>query len=183
MTASVLPRLAPSPSWELVSVGSPFVAVAERDALGTTARIATWPPCCLRPALGAVDVELARLDQAASRFRADSEICRVQARASGGTQVVSESLAEVVRVALTAAKWTGGLVDPTVGAALVALGYDKDFVLVGGIIPTFRPPARRFPAGNRSRSKVGYSGCRPGSSSTLAPPPRDWAPTGRRVRR
>lgn len=131
MTVTVLPKLAPSPYWELVSVGSPSVAVAERDALGTTARIAIWPPHRLRPALGAVDAELARLDQAASRFRADSEICGVHARAGDEAQAVSESLAEVVQVALAAAAWTGGLVDPTVGAALVALGYDRDFVLVG----------------------------------------------------
>lgn len=130
MTVTVLPKLAPSSYWELVSVGSPSVAVAERDALGTTARIAIWPPYRLRPALGAVDAELARLDQAASRFRADSEICGVQARAGDGAQAVSESLAEVVQVALTAAAWTGGLVDPTVGAALTALGYDRDFALV-----------------------------------------------------
>jgi hypothetical protein len=121
----------PASGWDLVDLGgSPSVAVAERDALGTTARIAIWPPHRLRPALGAVDAELARLDQAASRFRANSEICRVQARAGHGAQVVSESLAEVVQVALTAAAWTGGLVDPTIGAALVALGYDRDFELI-----------------------------------------------------
>lgn len=130
MTITVLPKLAPSPYWGLVSVGSSSVVVAERDALGTTARIAIWPPHRLRPALGAVDVELARLDQAASRFRADSEICRVQARADGRAQVVSKCLAEVVQVALAAAEWTEGLVDPTVGAALIALGYDRDFALV-----------------------------------------------------
>src|SRR5579859_7440348 len=130
MTAALLPRLAPRPSWTLVSVGSPSVAVAERDALGTTARIAIWPPHRLRPALGAVDDELARLDLAASRFRADSEISRVQRRADGTPQVISQTLAEVVQVALTAAAWTVGLVDPTVGAAVIALGYDRDFVLV-----------------------------------------------------
>jgi FAD:protein FMN transferase len=31
-------------------------------------------------------------------------------------------------VALAAAAWTDGLVDPTIGAALVDLGYDRDFV-------------------------------------------------------
>lgn len=132
---TVLPRQAPSPSWTLISVGSPSVAVAERDALGTTARIAIWPPQRLRPALGAVDAELARLDIAASRFRPDSEICRIQARASDDDVQVSDHLAEVVSVALAAAAWTDGLVDPTIGAALVALGYDRDFVLVGPYQP------------------------------------------------
>ncbi|HET7017188.1 MAG TPA: FAD:protein FMN transferase [Streptosporangiaceae bacterium] len=127
---ALIPRLAPSPFWRMTSVGSRSVAVAERDAIGTTARLAIWPPGRLRPALGAIDAEIRRLDLAASRFRADSEISRVQAAADGTAVPISESLAEVIGVALAAARWTGGLVDPTVGAALEALGYDRDFVLV-----------------------------------------------------
>jgi FAD:protein FMN transferase len=152
--AATLPRLAPSPSWTLVSVGSPSVAVAERDALGTTARIAAWPPDRLRRALGAVDAELIRLDLAASRFRPDSEICQIQAREREDGEQVSESLAEVVAVALAAAAWTGGLVDPTVGSALVALGYDRDFVLVGANQPDL-PPVRTAVPGWRSVSLDG----------------------------
>ena len=30
----------------------------------------------------------------------------------------------------TAAAWTGGLADPTVGAALISLGYDRDFAAI-----------------------------------------------------
>lgn len=45
--------------------------------------------------------------------------------------LVSEGLAEVVAVALAAARFTDGLVDPTVGQALVALGYDRDFASLG----------------------------------------------------
>ncbi len=152
--AARLPRLAPSPSWTLISVGSPSVAVAERDALGTTARIAVWPPHRLRPALGAVDAELVRLDLAASRFRPDSEICQIQARERDGGEQISESLAEVVAVALAAAMWTDGLVDPTVGSALVALGYDRDFVLVGANQPDM-PPVRAAVPGWRSVSLDG----------------------------
>jgi thiamine biosynthesis lipoprotein len=33
-------------------------------------------------------------------------------------------------VALAAARWTGGLTDPTVGDALVSLGYDRDFAAI-----------------------------------------------------
>ena len=114
----MLPRLVPSPSWTMTSAGSRSVAVAERDALGTTARLVIWPPDRLRPALGAVDDKIRRLDLAASRFRADSEISQVQAAADGQAVPVSASLAEVVGVALAAARWTGGLVDPTVGAVI-----------------------------------------------------------------
>ena len=34
-------------------------------------------------------------------------------------------------MALAAARWTGGLTDPTVGDALVSLGYDRDFAAIG----------------------------------------------------
>lgn len=115
--------------WRVVSSGEPAVGVAQRDALGTTARLAVWPAAALPAATGAVDRELVRLDLAASRFRADSEISAVHALA-GAPVAVSAGLAEAVAVALAAAEWTGGLTDPTIGAALAALGYDRDFAEV-----------------------------------------------------
>ena len=115
--------------WAAVHVGTEAVAVAERAALGTDARVAVWPPDGLAAALAAVDVELGRLDLQASRFRGDSEISRVH-RSGRHTHRVSRGLAEALRVALAAARWTGGLVDPTVGGALSALGYDRDFASV-----------------------------------------------------
>jgi FAD:protein FMN transferase len=111
--------------WRRVDAGA-AVAVAERAALGTNARVALWPPDGLTVALAVVDAELGRLDRQASRFRADSEVSRI-ARSERCAHTVSPGLAEAVRVALTAARWTGGLVDPTVGGALSALGYDRDF--------------------------------------------------------
>jgi FAD:protein FMN transferase len=105
------------------------VAVAVRDALGTDARVAVWPPDGLAVALAVVDAELARLDQQASRFRADSEISRVH-RSPRRVHKVSRGLAEAVGTALAAARWTSGMVDPTVGSALAALGYDRDFASV-----------------------------------------------------
>lgn len=159
---ALLPRLAPNPSWMMTGVGSRSVAVAERDAIGTTARLAVWPSDRLRPVLGAVDAEILRLDLAASRFRSDSEISQVQAAADGTEVPISESLAEVIGVALAAARWTEGLVDPTVGAALEALGYDRDFVLIDDsdrppepvAVPGWRSvglngPTLRLPAGIR----------------------------------
>jgi thiamine biosynthesis lipoprotein len=47
--------------------------------------------------------------------------------------VVSEGLAEAVSVALAAARWTSGLVDPTVGGVLAALGYDRDFAEISDV--------------------------------------------------
>ena len=121
-----LPGAVARPGWVLVDLGTADIAVAGRDALGTDARVAVWPPDDLEAVLSAVDAELSRLDRQASRFRGDSEISRVHG-APRRARRVSRGLAEAVRVALAAARWTGGLVDPTVGGALSALGYDRDF--------------------------------------------------------
>ena len=117
-------------SWRRIGTGDDTVAVAERDALGTSARIAIWPPASLEAACTAADSVLAALDRQASRFREDSEISRVN-RAGGGLFLLSRGLAEAVGVALAAARWTGGRTDPTVADALVALGYDRDFAAIG----------------------------------------------------
>jgi thiamine biosynthesis lipoprotein len=65
-------------------------------------------------------------DEAFSRFRPGSELARVNAAA---TPLVSVSpiFAAAVSAALVAARATDGLVDPTLGAALEAVGYDADF--------------------------------------------------------
>ena len=116
-------------SWRPIDTGDATVAVAERAALGTTARIAVWPPENLDAALGATDRVLATLDRQASRFRDDSEISWLHRR-GGGLFMLSDGLTEAISVALAAARWTGGLVDPTVGTALVSLGYDRDFATI-----------------------------------------------------
>jgi thiamine biosynthesis lipoprotein len=117
------------PQWTAVDVGTLAVAVAERDALGTDARVAVWPAEGLAKALSAVDAELGQLDRQASRFRGDSEISRIQ-RSQDRAHRVSRGLAEALRVALAAARWSRGMVDPTVGGALNALGYDRDFASI-----------------------------------------------------
>jgi thiamine biosynthesis lipoprotein ApbE len=75
--------------------------------------------------------DLAELDRSCSRFLADSELVAVgeTARNARGpvTLTVSPLLAEAVAVSLRAAQLTDGDVDPTVGGALAALGYDRDF--------------------------------------------------------
>ena len=126
------------PAWIRVGTGTGGVAIAERAALGTSARVAAWPADGLAAALTAVDAELERLDQQASRFRADSELSRIH-RTPGTVHRLSRGLAEVVYLALAAARWTGGLVDPTVGAALVTLGYDRDFTAIRPGPPAPRP--------------------------------------------
>jgi thiamine biosynthesis lipoprotein len=102
------------------------VAIAERTAIGTAARVVVWPAPRLATAVRAVDEVLAQLDLQASRFRPDSELSRIHG-SGGGLFFLSDGLAEAVAVAVAAARWSHGLVDPTVGSSLVALGYDRDF--------------------------------------------------------
>ena|SRR5579862_1126868 len=61
-----------------------------------------------------------------SRFNPESELNRVNA-AAGKPVRVSRVFAELLGVALEAARETAGLVDPTLGAELEAAGYDGDF--------------------------------------------------------
>lgn len=65
-------------------------------------------------------------DRMFSRFRADSELSFVNGRA-GRTVRVSAEFAAMLALAFDAARESGGLVQPTVGAALEAAGYDTDF--------------------------------------------------------
>jgi len=61
-------------------------------------------------------------EAALSRFRADSELCRLNADPRGRVPA-SELLRTAVRAGLWAAERTGGLVDPTLTGALEAAGY------------------------------------------------------------
>lgn len=80
--------------------------------------------------LTAVRNLFAERERVFSRFRADSELRRVNA-ASGRLVVVSRGFAAMLELALAAAAQTDGLVDPTLGRAIVAAGYDRDFALLG----------------------------------------------------
>jgi thiamine biosynthesis lipoprotein len=68
---------------------------------------------------------LDRVDAAASRFRADSTLSYANAH-SGRPVVISRVLLDLLDAALTAAEQSGGAVDPTVGANVMAAGYDRD---------------------------------------------------------
>jgi thiamine biosynthesis lipoprotein len=98
---------------------------------------------------GASASELARIralfeerEATFSRFRPDSELQRVNA-AAGGAVAVSGLFARTLQTALWAARATAGLVDPTVGAAVEAAGYDRDFAALS---PDPRPPGCPVPA-------------------------------------
>jgi thiamine biosynthesis lipoprotein len=65
-------------------------------------------------------------DACFSRFCVGSELNRVNARPAG-VAFLSEEFATMLGLALEAARVTDGIVTPTLGAALVAAGYDRDF--------------------------------------------------------
>ena len=77
----------------------------------------------LRPA---VEHEIDAIDAAASRFRPDSELSRVN-RARGAWVTVSPLFAEAVALACRAAVVSAGAVDPTLGRSLIVAGYDRDW--------------------------------------------------------
>jgi thiamine biosynthesis lipoprotein len=106
-------------------------------ALGTTVVMAVTDPAHLVEVERIVHRCVTELDQAASRFRPDSELAAVQA-AGGRPVVVSDVLFEAVEQAVEAARVTGGLVDPTVGTVMEIIGYDRDF---SEVAPT-GPPVR-----------------------------------------
>lgn len=105
------------------------LASASVTGLGTTAVVLTTDDHALPAALEELELELERIDAACSRFRQDSALSRLN-RAAGAPVTVGPLLAEAVGVALEAAAATGGLVDPTVGASLRLLGYDRTFSIV-----------------------------------------------------
>ncbi len=103
-------------------------AAAVWRALGTNVHLLVTDGD-LDVARAAVEETLARVDGTYSRFRADSELTRLNA-AAGETLRVSDLLARAIDAGMRAAVTTGGLVDPTVGRAVRATGYDADFPVV-----------------------------------------------------
>jgi FAD:protein FMN transferase len=142
-------------------------AAAAQDTFGvfgTTATLLITDAAALPAARRLADAELAAVDLACSRFRADSELSALNA-AGGATTGISELFAELLDEALRAARLTDGAVDPTCGRALAELGYDRDFGLL--------EPARAVPPGPASPAA---------STISAAPTPARAVPGWRSVR-
>ncbi len=112
------------------------LAQATFPALGSTALVAVTDASALDAARMQVADVVAAIDLACSRFRGDSELAAL-GRSPGRPVTVSPLLFDAVAAALRAARVTDGHVDPTLGAALRALGYDRDFAELAA-----RGPAR-----------------------------------------
>ena len=102
-------------------------AVRSMRAIGTTAVVAVTDGCRADEALALLAGELSALDRTCSRFRPDSELRRLEECGRGRPVAVSPLLFEAIDVACRVAVQTAGIVDPTIGSALIELGYDRDF--------------------------------------------------------
>jgi thiamine biosynthesis lipoprotein ApbE len=113
------------------------------EALGTSVVLRVCDPGSLAPARARVEGELAAIDLACSRFRADST--------AGRSTRVGPLLMEALEVAVRAAECSDGDVDPTLGRSLELAGYDSDFRLLAP--PTGQPEA---PAAITARVRAGW---------------------------
>jgi len=95
-------------------------------------------PAQLVGAVRILDEEIERMDLLANRFRDDSEVSRLHL-AAGTRTPASSDLLDLLDAAIGVACATGGAVDPTVGAALCRLGYDRDISDLASGVDGFLP--------------------------------------------
>jgi thiamine biosynthesis lipoprotein len=100
-------------------------------AIGTTASVVVKDAAVADRALDLLGADLAALDAACSRFRPDSELRRLEERGGRSTRV-SPLLFDALSTACEVAARTAGIVDPTIGSAVVAHGYDRDLSELDG---------------------------------------------------
>ena len=131
---------------------------ARWSALGTSVHLLVTDDAALDHASVALASLLDRVDATYSRFREDSELTALNA-AAGSDVPVSALLARAIDAALQAASATDGAVDPTVGRAMRAIGYDADLAALADrtSAPTVRVssvPGWRAVMFDRRRSRV-----------------------------
>lgn len=114
-----------------MTVADTAIARAAFAAIGTSASVVLTEPDGIEHAERTLRAHLDDLDRTASRFRADSELSRLVDR-PGRPSEISPALTMLLAAALRAAALTDGLVDPTVGRAVLDAGYDRDFALLAG---------------------------------------------------
>lgn len=105
------------------------MAAVDDRALGGSLRVVATRAADLMAAKAAVDEVVRAVDLAASRFREDSELSRLNATPEREV-MTSPLLTSLIAAALRGARLTGGAVDPTIGSAIKLAGYDTDFVQV-----------------------------------------------------
>ncbi|MCL6595108.1 MAG: FAD:protein FMN transferase [Firmicutes bacterium] len=134
--------------------------VERREAMGTWVRVVVPQGADAAPAWEV----FAEWEAVLSRFRADSELSYLNARA-GRPVRVSRLLYTVAERALAAAAATGGLYDPTVLRALEAAGYDRTFAALEARASAAPAPAPRPFLGTWRRVRLD-----PAASTVHLPP-------------
>lgn len=103
-------------------------------AMGSELHVVVWARGSSADRLADLAVRRVHLlEQCWSRFRGDSELNRLHARAGRGPVPVSEDLLRLVSTLIEAHRWSEGDVDATVLGAMVALGYDTDFATIAAL--------------------------------------------------
>jgi thiamine biosynthesis lipoprotein len=136
------------------AIGVPALAAANWEAWSCKVRLVVTEPAALEEARTRLLDHLAAVDAACSRFREDSELAA--AEAAGQWVTVSPVLADLLHAGLRAAQITDGDVDPTVGRAMAAIGYDRDIsaLLPGGVVVAGPAPGWRCIELDRPGSRV-----------------------------
>jgi thiamine biosynthesis lipoprotein len=134
------------------------IATADWTAWTCRVRVAVTDPAALDEARELVTARMDHVDRAASRFRNDSELAALD-RADGAWTPISPLFTELLAVALRAARLTDGDVDPTVGASLSGLGYDRDVeeIPADGIVVAVPAPGWRAVALDEEACRVRLS--------------------------
>lgn len=113
-------------------------------AMGGDLHVIVWARSSADRLAGLAARRVELLEQCWSRFRSDSELNLLHARAGHGPVPVSADLHRLVRALVDAWSWSEGDVDATVLGGMVAMGYDRDFA---SITAAPLPPSReRIPA-------------------------------------
>ncbi|HZU56371.1 MAG TPA: FAD:protein FMN transferase [Actinocrinis sp.] len=152
------------------------IGASDWTAIGTQIRLLVTNPGRLAAARAILESDLDGLDRACSRFRPDSELAALDA-ADGRWVTLSPLLTEALGVALDAARDSDGDIDPTVGEAMSALGYDRDFALVAPSGPAIKLSARPVPGWRRISLDRGSRSLRmpPGTRLDLGATAKAWA--------
>jgi FAD:protein FMN transferase len=111
----------------------------------TTATVLVTDRLALPEAVAELRLLTDRVEAAASRFRADSEV-QLLLRRPGHAVPVSPLLVDLLQAADTGWRLSAGLVDPTVATAVIALGYAGDIDTLHPAPVLGTGPARGWPA-------------------------------------
>ncbi len=140
---------------------SPWRVTVDVPVMGTVARVVLVGAAA--PPVDGVVAELERLERMWSRFRADSELGRLNA-GDGHPTLVSRPTAMLLERAVWAWRRSGGRFDPTVHDAVRAAGYDRTFDeladrSIDAAPPRWTPPGSTPPRSTPPAAGTPVPGC------------------------